>query len=967
MGAVARGQSLTVTHFAGTTGGGSYADGQGTAARFSRPSGIGIDSSGIVYVADSGNSIIRKISPAGLVSTLAGSPGHCGGIDGTGSGARFCFIQGVVPDENGNLFVADGQEIRKVTPDGTVTTFAGTPGLQGTADGTGAAARFYFPTAIVRDAAGNLYVTDSYSDFIPGGSVGFSTIRKITSDGVVTTIAGSPSQRGFHDGVGGSALFDFGGGGGLTLDTNGNLYVADTFNAVIRVVTPAGVVSTIVGSPGQLGNNDDNGSNARFIQPSGIILNSDGTLYVADAGGYTIRKVSPNLDVHTLAGGPSSPGFTDGIGSAARFSQLYRLASDGSSLYVVDAGNNAIRRVNIATAEVSTLAGGSPVEFGTTNGIGTAARFFGTWGAGADGSNLYVSDSFNDTIRKVVVATAQVTTFAGVVQQPGSNDGVAGTARLNYPSGLATDSTNLYVADALNSTIRTIGLASGTTTTLAGAAGRRGFADGAPGTAQFNFSVIDVSGLATDGTNLYAADTRNFVIRRIDLATGQVSTLAGSPGVSGSTDGVGANALFSSPAGVVADGGNLYVADPMNFDIRKVVISTGEVTTFAGAASQNGTADGDRTVARFAHPEGLAIDGTDLYVADDYGPTIRKIDLVTGNVTTVAGSPGYNGAMDGTGSAASMSNPVALAFTENRLFIVDPSLSTVRQGVCGADHPVDPVASPQGNPNGPVTGVDYLDLTWATPHVGPANGYDWAINGDPFTSTSELSATAPPRGDNDPITLHVRARACNPEVAGGATDSPTYSPAPPVASFTIAGAGRTFTFTDTSTPQATSWLWLFGDGQFATTQSVTHTYPSDGTFSVVLIATNGAGSNSSGQQQKAQGGSVNAGTLATKTFDTTDPQRQTLPSVRLAGAQLHVVPEADARGETIVYLRMLDDGGHLAKERRLSVAPGQEAVYDLGAYGVSGSWNLELASTKGFGAFIEGGARAPVTVDRAPR
>ena len=168
------------------------------------------------------------------------------------------------------------------------------------------------PTAIARDTVGNLYVTDSYSDYIPGGSVGFSTIRKVTPQGVVTTIAGSPTQRGFRNGVGSDALFDFGSGGGIAVDSSGNLYVADTFNAVIRLVNPAGAVSTIAGSPRLFGSDDGNGSNARFGQPNGLVLQSDGTLFVADSGGYTIRKVSPDRDVTTFAGGPILEGSSTG-------------------------------------------------------------------------------------------------------------------------------------------------------------------------------------------------------------------------------------------------------------------------------------------------------------------------------------------------------------------------------------------------------------------------------------------------------------------------------------------------------------------------------------------------------------------------------------------------------------------------------------------------------------------------------
>jgi sugar lactone lactonase YvrE/plastocyanin len=962
-------QSFRITHLAGTTGGGGYADGQGSSARFNRLIGATADSAGNVYIADSSNHVIRKISPAGVVSTLAGTPGKGGSDDGTGSAALFAFPQGIAVDRAGNLYVADSTvpAIRKITSDGVVTTLAGSPGKTGTADGTGSEALFTFPSAIATDSAGNVYVADGLLD--SNFNDVFATIRKVTPAGVVTTLAGSPSQSGSTDGTGSSALFAFGASAGLVADTAGNIYVADTDSNTIRKVTPAGVVTTIAGTPGfpgslGFGTRDGTGPDAQFESPFGITIDAAGNLFVSDGGASTIRRVTPDGVVTTFAGTPNAPGFVGGIGAAASFNGLNMLGSDGTSLYVPDTGNNAVRKIDVATAAVTTLAGGSPIENGSADGIGAAARFNLPSGLATDGTNLYVTDigfvdssAANSTIRRISLANGQVTTLAGTPLVTGSSDGVGAAARFNQPRALATDGTNLYVADTNNSTIRQIALSTGQVATLAGVALSPGTTDGTGVAARFS----QPQGIATDGTNLYVADTLNSTIRRVVIATGEVTTLVGSPGVAGSSDGIGGVAHFANPRGIATDGASLYVCDAGNQTIRQVVVATGQVSTLAGTAGVTGSTDGIGTAALFSGLHGIATDGTNLYVTD--GQTLRTIVIATGLVVTRAGTAGWLGGQDGAGAGPRLFPPNNAAsdvvFVGNAAYIADGFNAAIRRAVCGADDPVSPAITPIGNSTAPVTGVDFLNLTWSPPASGlTPNGYDWAINGDPFTPVAGTSVTAPPRNSNDPITLHVRGRACNPEVAGTAVDSETSSPAPPVASFTASGPvapGATITFTDTSEPQATSWLWLFGDGAFATTQSATHTFSSAGIYTVVLVATNGAGSSETSHPQTVQSISVAPQQiLSMAVFDALNPQRQRLEGVRLAGpgdARLHII--SSEKEEAIVYLQLLDDSDKLGKERRLSIGPGQEAVYDVGAYGLRGTWTLELVSGRKFEAFVE--------------
>jgi sugar lactone lactonase YvrE len=321
----------TVTTLAGNGAEGDI-DATGSAAEFSHPFGVAVDGSGNVYVGDENNALIRKVTSAGVVSTLAGSTyGHA---DGSGSSAEFFNPDGVVVDGSGNIYVADysNNRIRKVTPAGVVTTIAG--GTQGYADGTGTAAEFFSPQGIAIDASGNLYVADVYNH----------RIRKITPAGVVTTLAGSgatgPGNGGYADGAAASARFSS--PTGVTVDAAGNVYVADFENFKVRKISTAGIVSTVAGSID--GETDGTGSSAAFGAPQGIVVAPSGNLFVTDYLN-TVRQITPAGVVTTIAGSTTS-GFADGVGTAARFKGPAGIAIDGSgNLYVADYGNGAIRKI----------------------------------------------------------------------------------------------------------------------------------------------------------------------------------------------------------------------------------------------------------------------------------------------------------------------------------------------------------------------------------------------------------------------------------------------------------------------------------------------------------------------------------------------------------------------------------------------------------------------------------------------
>src|SRR5438874_612499 len=650
--------------FAGNAYGGN---GTGSQAIFNYPYATAVDSAGNVYVADTYNYTVRKITPAGVVTTLAGLAGYDRPYtDATGSDARFNYLNGVAADSAGNVYVTDfSNTIRKITPAGVVTTLAGTPGVYGSADGTGSAAQFWQPWGIALDSAGNLYVADQ----------GNSTIRKITPAGVVTTIAGAAGVFGSADGSRSAARFNA--PCGIAVDSAGNLYVADTGNQTIRKITSAGVVTTLAGTAGIAGSTDGTGGAARFYMPYALTV-AGTTLYVADTFNSTIRKVTSAGVVTTFAGAAGGFGNVNGTGSAARFNNPYGVAATSTgTIYVADARNMVIRKITPARA-VTTFAGSATTDgggIGSSDGTGRTARFNYPNGVAVTGTTVYVADTFNSTIRKVT-STGVVTTFAGTAGVVGRADGTS--AQFHSPYGIAADKAgNVYVADTSNSTIRKI-TSAGVVTTLAGTAGVFGSVDGTGSAAQFYYPFAVA---VDDAGNVYVADTDNYTVRKITPA-GVVTTLAGLAGNYGTTDGTGSDARFGNLFGIAADSvGNVYVADNSYSTIRKIT-PAGVVTTLAGTPGISGSADGTGSAARFSSPRGIAIDNTkNLYVTDQNNQTIRKI-TPAGVVTTLGGVAGSYGIADGTGRSARFFTPAGIAVASSGvLYVADSYNHEIRSGV----------------------------------------------------------------------------------------------------------------------------------------------------------------------------------------------------------------------------------------------------------------------------------------------
>ncbi len=529
-----------VTKLAGSSYG--FADGTGASAKFATPMGMTVGNDGNLYVADTENHVIRRVTPAGVVTTFAGMAGMQGSTNATGTAARFSSPQGITTGPGGELYVSENSHtIRRIAMDGSVTTLAGLYNTSGSTDGIGAAARLYNPRGLAFDAGGKLVVASGYA----------RTIRRIdVMTGAVETLAGS-GQRGADDGMGAAATFSV--PTAVVAQADGNVIVTDE-DGVIRKVAADGKVTTVAGAWSQAIRLDATGMAARFINPAQNVQDEAGNVYVADMYSYSIRRITPEGVVTTLAGGINY-GVLDGTGMAARFGSVTGITIDKAGvLYVADAATQTIRKVTTAGV-VTTLAGTMNVT-GAANGTGANASFYSPRAivASPDG-NLYVADTLNSCVRKITTAGV-VTSFAGTcggvtgTGKADNDDGLGAAAKFIYPTGISADAAgNLYVAENGSSRIRKI-KPDATVTTLAGGADNAtaGFADGT-GIAALFFNPGQIAADA-DG-NVYVADTRNHVIRKVTPA-GVVTTVVGKGGISGDTGGLAsaADGLIYDPSGV---------------------------------------------------------------------------------------------------------------------------------------------------------------------------------------------------------------------------------------------------------------------------------------------------------------------------------------------------------------------------------------------------------------------------------
>ncbi len=590
---------------------------------------------------------------------------------------------GVAYAPNGTVYVISGNQIEQFNPStGLVTTVAGkqAPGYSGDG-GPATNAELYYPFGIAVDNAGNLYIADT----------GNSVIRKITAaTGIITTVAGNGSVG--YAGDGGTATSaELNGPHGIAVDGAGNLYVADTYNQVIREVTVAGVISTVAGN-GSYGYSGDAGAatSASLKLPFGVAVDAAGDLYIADTYNSVIREVTAaNGFINTVAGtGTFGYSGDNSVATSAELNAPFGVTVDGAgNLYIADGQNSVIREVTAATGVINTVAGNGSAGYSGDSGPATGASLYLPFGIAVDGAgNLYIADTENSVIR-MVTATGLIGTVVGGGSAGYVGDGgVATGADLNFPQAIAVDGGgNLYIADTNNRVIRKVAAATGIISTVAGTGSYGYSGDGGPATSA---GLSDPYGIAVDAAgNLYIADTYNEVIRKVTIATGVISTVAGngSGGYAGD-GGPATSAELSSPEGIAVDGaGNLYIADTYNSVIRKVTAATGVISTVAGNGNFGYSGDsGPATSAELSNPDGVAVDaGGNLYIADTNNLVIRRV-TPTGVISTVVGNGNYGFSGDGgAATSAELADPYGVAASSSGLFYIADTNNDVIREVTG--------------------------------------------------------------------------------------------------------------------------------------------------------------------------------------------------------------------------------------------------------------------------------------------
>jgi len=692
--------------------------GPATSAELSSPDGLALDTLGNLFIADNGNGTVRKVNlTSGIITTYAGNPtATAPGDGGQATAASLGYIGGIAIDASRNVYIAEeGMNTIREVNDGTgiITTIAGTGSYGFSGDnGPASNAAFRSPYGMAFDGSGNLYIAD-------GGN---NVVRKVTAvngvitgTDIITTVAGTGSG-GFGYPPGG-----YSGDGGpatsaklnlplaVAFDSSGNLYISDSNNSVVRLVTASTeIISTVAGDGvacGSYGGDGGNATSASLCDADGIAVDKAGNLFIADALNNRIREVvAPGTPPSTQA---AAPAFSV-LGGTYASSQTVTLSdtAPGASIYVSVNGETpttatapgysfpidvagVVTLKAIATAPgyltstvssatytvtsfapiITTVAGNGTTDFGASGGPAPSAEFGLLQDVAVDkAENIYVSDSYNNVVWMISATTGVASLFAGDGTAGYTGDGGAATsATLRGPQGIALDSTgNLYIADVDNNVVRKVTAGTGIISTFAGGPYTYGgnIGDGGPATSA---SLAYPTAVAVDGANnLYIADTDHYVIREVSATTGIIMTVAGNGTYPfGGDGGPATKAGLQTPYGLAVDpAGNLYIEAANAGRIRKVTASTRVITTVAGVGDILGdTGNGGQATSAEIAPQAISADSAgNLYISNWPGE-IREVNASTGVITKVAGI-GFGG-FSGDGGAATVAEllgPTGMAF-----------------------------------------------------------------------------------------------------------------------------------------------------------------------------------------------------------------------------------------------------------------------------------------------------------------
>lgn len=738
------------------------------------PESIAMDAAGNTYIAESSySSQVLKVSASGTVTVVAGN-GTTGysGDGGSATSAALYQPEGVFVDASGNIFIADTENsvIREVVAStGNIQTVVGvnydsgggSSCLSGGDGGPATSAYLCLPYSVFVDGSGNIFIAD----------FGNSTIREVVaSTGNIKTVAGTPDTPGYVDGVlATSAELDL--AAGVYVDASGNIFIADTFNSVIRVVNPgsqavtiagtsipAGYIQTVAGqqydsiegSACQFTGDNGPALSAYLCLPFGVAVDSAENIFVADYANFAIREVVAAGTISTVAGtlgtdctdySLTAPTCGDGgLATSATLNYPSGVYVDGSDdIFIADTEDFEVREVTASNGDIQAFAGNATEAYSGDGGSPTNAELNNPGDVFVDGSgNVFIADTSNSAIREVVASSGDIQTVAGNGVAGYSGDGVSATAtELNFPGGVFVDAQgDIFIADTANSAIREVVAATGLIQTVAGTPGTAGYSGdgGAATSAQLN----NPNGVFVDSSgDIYIADSGNAAIREVVASTGKIQTVAGTPTQTcdaAQTPGCGDNgpatsAYLNFPNAIYLDAASdIFIADTFDNAIREVSAATGTIQTVAGTLgtpgfSGNGAA---ATSALLNTPYGVFLDGSnDIYIADSDNAAIREVVAATGFIQTIAGTPptaGFSG--DGGSATSAELNAPSGVFGNpaGNLFIADTNNSRIRELIPA------PLTVMVG-PSTATVVVSALQQYTATVTGNPNTSVNWFVNG----------------------------------------------------------------------------------------------------------------------------------------------------------------------------------------------------------------------------------------------